>query len=351
MNYCRTDRQTLYEICKTELYRDCLVGDFDDFVSDVSSNPRKIDLLNRVKSLRLYQADYLLLKEPTYEELLSVGEWRFLGVKSHIKDCWASLMLAFNDNRFADRYLSGPACTALQSGADSLTLSQSIFKSLDRVIMSGETKSFPWGTNQFQFTMFDDPLNAAPIPSFLASLPSVKHYCQCSPTGPLALPNHIIKIDNPPDIVTFHPPYMLEQCGPQWLPPIILGATNRYIFNRNGMTGTTTDTGEGLDYDSLAPFMSPLVAMLLDRMVLDVSSDTHHYGTFGSVSLDKTTIEVYDYIRHFNLSDTRKDPPSDLRHIQRKFEETIGRWKGKVFLKNREDCPPCSACGFAGHPK
>jgi hypothetical protein len=36
-------------------------------------------------------------------------------------------------------------------------------------------------------------------------------------------------------------------------------------------------------------------------------------------------------------------------HIQKLLDQTIDRWKGRVILKNREDCPPCSACGFKGH--
>jgi hypothetical protein len=53
----------MYEICKTELYNDCLVGDLDTFIQDISSNPLKIDLLSRVKTLRLYEADTSLLKD------------------------------------------------------------------------------------------------------------------------------------------------------------------------------------------------------------------------------------------------------------------------------------------------
>jgi hypothetical protein len=91
------DVQKLYEVCKTELYKDCLVADIDTFAQDISSNPRKMDLLARVRTLRLYQRDYYLLKEPTYVELISRGEWRFLGLKEFLTDYHAGLRQAFQD--------------------------------------------------------------------------------------------------------------------------------------------------------------------------------------------------------------------------------------------------------------
>ena len=41
--------QTMYELCKTELYDDCLVGDIDTFAQDIESNPQKTELLVQIK--------------------------------------------------------------------------------------------------------------------------------------------------------------------------------------------------------------------------------------------------------------------------------------------------------------
>jgi hypothetical protein len=348
---CETDQQILYDICKTELYRDCLVGDIDTFAQDISSNPRKTELLGRVRTLRLYQRDYYLLNEPTYVELIVQGKSQFLGLKEFGNDYYAGLRQAFHDLESADRYLSGPTTRALKTAlSKDPSPNSKVFANLERVIMSGEYDTFPWGRSQAEFDIFTRSLPLSPIPLFLANLPNVKHYCQWTPTGPLALPTRIIKMDNPPDIVTIHYPHMLEDWGPQWLPPIVLGTTNRYMFRSNN-AACSRDNGESMSFDQLAYFVAPMMTMLGPHPVLHIKSDGHMYIPFDSVSLKNTRLEMYDYIRHRNFLDESDDPPSDLTHIQRLFDERIGRWKGKVFLKNREDCPPCSACGFAGHPK
>jgi hypothetical protein len=69
----QADKQTLYDLSSTELYRDCLVADFDTFVQDLTTNPGKAKLLSHVKTLRVYQGDHALLKEPNYHHLISQG--------------------------------------------------------------------------------------------------------------------------------------------------------------------------------------------------------------------------------------------------------------------------------------
>jgi hypothetical protein len=305
-----------------------------------------------VRTLRLYQRDYYLLKEPTYAELILQGKSQFLGLKGFGNDYYAGLRQAFQDLESTDRYMSGPTIRALESAiTKSSSPTSNVFANLERVIMSGEYDTFPWGRNQTDFNIFTQSLPPAPIPLFLLSLSSVKHYCQWTPTGPLALPNRIIKINNPPEIVTIHYPHMLEDWGPQWLPPIVLGTTNRYMFKSNNFAASRTDTGEDVHFEQLAAFVTGLMTMLLHHPVLHVKSDGYENVPFNSISLENTRLEMYDYIRHTNILNHRDHPPSDLAYIQHLFDERIGKWKGKMFLKNREDCPPCSASGFPGHPK
>jgi hypothetical protein len=310
-----------------------LVGDIDTFAQDISSNPRKMELLGRVRTLRLHQRDYYLLKEPTYVGLILRGEWRFLGLKEFVNDYYAGLRQAFHHFESTYRYMSGPTVRALESAITKSSSSTSnVFANLERVIMSGEYDTFPWGRNQTDFNIFTRSLPPVPIPLFFLSWPNVKHYCQWTPTGPLALPNRIIMIDNPPEIVTIHYPHMLEDWGPQWLPPIVLGATNRYMFRGNN-GACSRDNGESMSFDQLAYFVAPMMTMLGPHPVLHIKSDGHMYVPFDSVSLKDTRLEMYDYIRHANFLDESDDPPCDLTHIQRLFDERIGKWTGKVFLK------------------
>lgn len=339
----------MYELCKTELYHDCLVGDIDTFAQDIMSNPRKTELLARIKTLRIYQADELLSKEPTYAQLLSNDvEWRILGPRAAPEDDLAALRLATIDVDFANKFLSGPAFRSLLWSTIGGGLT-----SLECVTMTREMESSPWGALQKEFYAFSDILDPPYLPFFLANLPSVKHYCQWSATGPLALPNQTCKVVNPPEIVTIHNPSMLEEFGPMWLPPIILGATNRLMFNSTNLVCSSEDRVESITYDSMESFLKPLENMFGDVPVLQANSDGYEVVSFDSVSLDNTRVELYDYVRHCSFLDpsdigTADSRPTDLSEIQSVLDERIGRWKGKVFLNNREDCPPCSACGFEG---
>lgn len=186
----QTNNQVFYEICKTELYRDCLIGDIDTFVQDLPTNPRKPDLLSRIRSLRIYQADHQLLKEPTYLQLVTTegDEWYYLGIKLAPVDPIAGLEFAAMNSAFGDRYFSKPACDLLRSAIDAGPACDAPLGRLDRVIMTGESDTFPWGWESMRIEIYRQRLHASPVPLFLLDLPIVRHYCQCSPNGPLALP-------------------------------------------------------------------------------------------------------------------------------------------------------------------
>jgi hypothetical protein len=82
---------------------------------------------------------------------------------------------------------------------------------------------------------------------------------------------------------------------------------------------------------------------------------------FASVSVIDTTLELYNYVRRLPLAfeeypssldaHTWPLPESDLAPIQAILDSWLahGRWKGRVILKNAEDCEPCSACGQKGY--
>jgi hypothetical protein len=262
------------------------------------------------------------------------------------------MWLALDHPTFAKRFLLFPAAEALQKAVDSRSESQGPFPSLERVVMTREAESLPWGVAQQELNNFD-VLDPPPNPLFLANLPSVKHYCQFSPVGPLALPNQTLQIEHPPEVVTIHRPGLISDLGPAWRPPIVLGCTNRFICNGTHWYLSSDMPGANIPAENIFRYLGRLEEMLSENSVLRLGVNQHTTVPFNSVSIENTKIEIYDYIRHCTFSgaadiQTADSRPTDLSQIQALLDARIGRWKGKVFLKNREDCPPCSACGFEG---
>ena len=345
--------QKLYEICETELYKDCLVADIETLAQDIGTNPRKVEHLALIKTLRVYLGNDRSLEEPTYTHLIVDGEWTLSGSVSTSEDCFLGMWLALDHPTFARRFLLFPAAEAVQKAVDSRFRSQGAFAALERVIMTREAESFPWGVLQLEFYNFNNVLDPPPVPLLLANLPSVKHYCQFSPVGPLALPNQTLQIEHPPEVVTIHRPGLYSDLGPAWRPPIVFGSTNRLMCNGTNVCLSNDAPGATVPIENIARFLAPLEEMLGEITVLRAGVNQHTLISSSSVPLENTKIEIYDYIRHFTFSgaadiQTADSRPTDLSQIQAILDARIGRWKGKVFLKNREDWPLCSACGFEG---
>jgi hypothetical protein len=291
------------------------------------------------------------MEEPTYAHLILDGEWTLSGSISTLEDCHLGMWLALGHPTFAKRLLLFPAAEALQKASRSG--SQGTFASLERVVMTREAESFSWGVIQQEFDNFKNVLAPPPIPLFLANLPSVKHYCQFSPVGPLALPNQTLQIEHPPQIVTIHHPGLISDLGPAWRPAIVLGSTNRLMCNGTHFYLSSDMPGANIPAENIVRYLGPLEEMLSENPVLGLDVNQHTTVPFNSVSIENTKIEIYDYIRHCTFSgvadiQTADSRPTDLSQLQSILDARIGRWKGKVLLKNREDCPPCSACGFEG---
>lgn len=317
-------------------------------MQDIESNLQKAELLNQTKTLRIYQEDQLLLKEPTYHQIISNdNEWSTLGARLTTKDDLAALRLATENVEFAGRYLSYPAFRSLRARS-------TVFPGLERVTMTREAESYPWGDKRKEFDLFSRSLLPRTLPYFFASLPSVKHYCQWSPTGPLALPNNTLKVDHPPEIVTTHFPGMFDEFGPLWLPPVILGSNNRYMFGGGVHLSTIPRSGNASVNDTDASIFAPLEALFSGLSIIQCNPDQHEILEFASESLENTVVEIYDFVQHTIIHENPDDPldvefrPTDLSLMQAVLDEKIGRWKGKVFLKSQKECPPCSACGFEG---
>jgi len=164
--------------------------------------------------------------------------------------------------------------------------------------------------------------------------------------GPLSLGWTTIKLKDPPKVVTFHTSHTNLWADKDNLPPIILGAVNRYMS-----TGLTyhTITPDLIWNEGTARVFMPLLAFFTSQSV-GIEND----GYLDSISEDTvsfagTTIETYNFVdwypgptAHPNL--TRADR---LALVQKFVDKHLGKWKGHVTLMDKADCPPCSACGYA----
>lgn len=194
----------------------------------------------------------------------------------------------------------------------------------------------------------------------LIDLPTVRHYCQSIQVGPLSLPSGILDVKSPLETFTYH---AVPGHGPSphfgGMPPVILGAVNRYYFSCNH----TLVSMDGINYNASA---QELYGLLI--MVIQMFQPTYIKGrkTVGgtritSHQIRETTIELYDYIRHVRIQPPEVKlafphingkamgladrPAESLKTLQDKLDSYVDDdWRGRVVLKNREDASPCRAC-------
>lgn len=183
------------------------------------------------------------------------------------------------------------------------------------------------------------------LPSVLLALPSVKHYCQSSMLGPLAIANCLYKPTNPPRTATFHYPHPYGFWDLNKLPPIVLGSINRYMTPQCTTLYSVSDDDEIRMTGGIRFAFEPLIEMLESFKPVIVQKGDQMAGQHIDTSMTaNTVIEVYNYVQ---LSTNTSAPTSNLSKLQRALDRVAGpSWEGRVFLKNKEDCPPCSACGF-----
>jgi hypothetical protein len=236
-------------------------------------------------------------------------------------------------------------------------LQTDFLKSLKRVCMT-TTGDQSWGTHP-EHHQIDRYSEFAWLPVFLLALPNVEHYCQTSMLGPLAITNSTHKPTHPPKIATFHCLHPFGFWDMEKLPPVVLGSTNRYM---SPTCKTFNTLGDDLDMDdALYEAFKPLIGMLFAGGYGYVQEGDHvRSRQILTEEIDGTVVEVYNFIQHQNIRtmgmtrtaagqwssiNRTAAPSSDLARLQESLDSLIGAWKGKVFLKNKADCPPCSACG------
>jgi hypothetical protein len=337
-----------------------------------------IPAFKTVQTLRINHPDHDL--EPSYLRLLSLEcdpseQWHLCGSltypdeQSNESTAWMRRAVFY---RFADR----AGCT-LASLAESGIYP---LPDLKRVCMTANGDQI-WATEPDDEPYARD-LAISVLPFALLNTPSVDHYCQTSLCGPLALRSAIYAVDYPPRIATFHPVCPPLRSWHQELPTIVLGATNRYMFPQHHRSWGPDEVIQWLHEQDLTDrIFDPLIATLSrDRgvsvfdpsclhrdlpMVLGPSFTQRGLRVDDIAISDSdgngTIIELYNYVRRYPIVDGESVtgacdpwlgplPECDLAPLPAILDSLlIPMWRGKVVLKNLEDCPPCSACDGEGH--
>jgi hypothetical protein len=388
----------MHDLCSYYLYDDILVGNANTLVQDLDGKCPKAKLLNQVKTLQLYHPIVPATPHPSYVDLLVQDAWQWMDLSRWPNDHSNLIELASGDKDFANELWLRPA--GLTFNKQMMTgdmrfarmmeatgygeknrplLGDQAFATLTRVIMTGVGDQ-TWGRHGQDYGFDVDEIFAPteeyylrgvgmpykddnrPAPHFLLGHPSVKHYCQTTQAGPLALSGNVIKLINPPEIVTYHLNQdILSPSLYMHLLPVVMGSVNRYIFDSpscviTDIPPTATRTVEGL----LANEFEAIEYMLRARQeclyLYPSGFDYMRMDNEKVCSLETTSIELYNCIDYIWLgkddySDMSIPPPSpvriDLTPIETMLneDERLGPWKGRVHLKNIGECPPCSACG------
>jgi hypothetical protein len=351
-----------------DLYQDCLLHRpqpffqtlfpaqkwySDRFDTDIkiegSPNPTKQDQLSRIKTLRFSQSPFIA--EADYYTLLTDSPF-----------CWATAgTLRYPHDPLppinqTDRFVHDAKayCDFSIWIRRMIRMGYPVLPSLKRVVMLGEKDDATSMT-----------LNQVPkgLPDSLVNLPSVQYYCHKSLFGPFTLRNNLAKIYHPPKVATFHVADP-DICS-NWANalPVILGATNRYIFLSCPVKIASKHPSTPSDVDDqwLQALSTSVLAMLrrtrVQKQLLHVDQPCESV-TIDTVSLEGTKIEMYNLIgnlilpapkaRGYTRTKAEKEiKPPDIKVRQalaRLVDTQIGPWKGKVSFHNIDDIPLCPAC-------
>ena len=335
----KADGQTFEDICAPQLYKDCLISDVNKFLygPEMNADSQKRKLLSEVHTLRIYLSPNR--DDASYFDLmLGKARWEDIGCARQIIP---GITSEFVDIAAFDYVQNEIAGYRLRQASE---VQSESYKSFKRVSMSAAGDQ-SWGTHS-EHHIIDQYFQVAWLPTILLSLPSVDHYCQSSMLGPLAITNTLYIPTHPPKIATFHASHRWTIYDLSRLPPIAKGSINRYM-TPHPMIVHSSDPGDLTMTGWLRSAFHPLQKMLeCSKPVLVREGDQVETASMATSMTAGTTIEVYNYIQ----LGWGRNSSNDLAKLQKALDTLAGPWEGKVFLKEREDCPPCSACGFE-YPK
>ena len=192
---------------------------------------------------------------------------------------------------------------------------------------------------------------------------------------PLSFHN-IIRVSTSPRVCTFHVTPEYQRDYPNDPLPVVLGSINRYVLDKPRVLTCAPSGKIGEGITEILESVNPLGSITLCKQVLVSLSTRGGPMRFEDLSKHKdaikeTTIEVYGIVKFVMLSETEmikqeaesralanskipdrnkafaQRPAASLMPLQVMFDDIdqfAGPWKGRIKLKNMEDCPPCTAC-------
>lgn len=348
-------------LCSPVLYEDVTTDDFSSFAAGISTN-KNID-----QTTRLHVHHKRHWPEPSYLEILNDG-WTGLWTMP----CTFGVSSA---NTIAEYQGLGEAGRKIGK-----LLSSGVFPKLHTVSMGSVDEEFFNAVQGYTMEQVLDRVygnHRKRLPLALLGIPTVRHYCQGVSYGPLALPKSFIQSKPALKIYTHHnrggaPMFCAcpigmgctEACQQ---PPIILWAINRYYCIRPYVDKyhfefvADESNVESLFGRDIGMFTRPGIVVAND----DTGVPLYVIGDIPDSAYEGTTVEFYNFVRPIDVDNLQKppkivakdqrmlsgiQPPQSLARYQRAIDRMLPEvWKGKVKLFNREDAPPCSACGF--HPE
>lgn len=180
--------------------------------------------------------------------------------------------------------------------------------------------------------------------------------------GPHSLHPVLYVLSHPPKVFTYHCNLPSELCVcTEEVGPIVLGAINRHYYTCTFAVDHMPFVNPwGIMQDQtrveniIQRLNSPTLTLTDDvPIVNDQLDNDFDFGT--------TTLEIYDYVRYrATPSDGRPklnparghsyracQPAATMAPFQALLDEALPKkWKARVIMKDREDAPPCTACGL-----
>jgi len=339
----------LYDICGPKLYTDCFIGNLTSFLYGLENGN---ELLERMERLHIYSGPHS--DEPSYVSLSTGLIWSQLltpPYESRIKD-----VSGVTEARLIEEVRLG--ALVARTLAMYLKGDPDLLPHL-RTVSMGDIPNLTW--NSGMSSLLIGMLSSGPklglqfksLARFLVNLPNVANACQATHYGPLGLSHGANRIKNPPAVFTYHPKLPSPFCPcTEALGPIILGTMNRHYYT----------CLYAMEDESIieADVIDNIVRPVCSTPIRDNGEDLG--DTADSDDLGITMVELYDYVRVSaptpnSWSDPIPTPrghsvkacrlPLSLDLLQEVLDEHLPpEWRGRVIFKNREDAPPCTACGL-----
>jgi hypothetical protein len=355
----------MHEICAPVLYRNCVTDDFDSFAGNFETN---VDI-DQTTRLHIHHRPHCA--HASYADISKHG--------------WGQLQTKITPDQIttlADPQSVPEEIRALVTRGTKLrhfiTDGITVLPNLRIISMGGINppgpfgQKHPLGFHELHGLRREDSGpgdRTGVLPHALLDLPSAQHYCQAVAYGPLALPNMTIKPGSALKTFTMHqsgiPAFTnCDSCHKDWAPPVILGAINRYHCPLNL---PVTYPIPPIHLEDNAILLRPILAMFTRANIMVAEPIT---GTpmplkshVGKEAFEGTLVEIYNFVRTYEVPINVWEKvtcrqkrsfiinhvlkPQSLAYHQFRLDQALPEvWKGKVKLRNWEDAPVCSACGY-----